>query len=84
LGNDGKTLPPGEIRTPGTNGMRTGVLALGAKDGATLVAWKNNHTLGWQLYSPDGTAVGKTGSAPSSGNGAAGVTLPNGNFLLLL
>jgi len=27
--------------------MRSGVVALSAKDGATLVAWKNKETLGW-------------------------------------
>jgi hypothetical protein len=84
LGKNGRVLAPGEIKTPGSNGMRTGVLALAAKDGATLVAWKKGDILGWQLYSPDGKALGAGGSAPSTGNGAAGVTLPNGNFLLFL
>jgi hypothetical protein len=84
LDKDGRMLPPGEIKTPGTNGMRTGVIALGAKDGATLVAWKNNHALGWQLYGADGGALGESGFAPSFGNNAAGVTLPNGSFLLFL
>jgi hypothetical protein len=62
--------------------MRTGVLGLGAKDGASLVAWKKDNTLRWQLYSSDGKALGEPGSAPSSGNGVAGVTLLDGTFLL--
>jgi hypothetical protein len=64
--------------------MRTGLLALGAKDGATLVAWKKDNILGWQLYDADGKPEGKTGSGSSPGNGAAGVVMPNGTFLLFL
>lgn len=82
IGKDGTVLPPGEILTPGTNGMRTGVLALSAADGAALIVWKNNDTLGWQLYGADGVAQGMPGSAPSPGSGAAGVVLANGKFLL--
>ena len=82
LDKDGAVLPPGEIRTPGTNGMRTGVLALAAADGATLIAWKNNGTLGWQLYDAKGRPQGNPGSEPSAGSGAAGVVLADGKFLL--
>lgn len=84
LDKNGALLPPGEIKTPGKNGMRTGVLALGAKDGVTLVAWKKDGTLGWQLYSADGTPSGEPDSAASSGNGAAGVAFADGRFLLFL
>lgn len=82
LDNDGKVLEPGEIKTPGTNGMRTGILALSAADGATLVAWKNKDALGWQLYDAQGQPEGKPGSEASPGNGAAGVVLRDGRFLL--
>ena len=82
LDKDGAVLPPGEIKTPGTNGMRTGVQALSAADGATLIAWKNNDTLGWQLYDANGAPQGNPGSAPSAGSGAAGVVLTNGKFVL--
>jgi len=84
LDKNGVVLPPGEIKTAGSNGMRTGVLALSGKDRATLVAWKKNDVLGWQLYDAEGRPEGQTGSAPSPGNGAAGVALPNGKFLLFL
>lgn len=84
LDNKGAVLPPGEIKTPGSNGMRTGVLALSAKDGATLVAWKKSDVLGWQLYDAGGRPEGNAGSSPSPGDGAAGVTLPDGTFLLFL
>ncbi len=82
LDKDGAVLPPGEIRTPGTNGMRTGVLALSAADGATLIAWKHSDTLGWQLYDAKGQPQGAPGSVPSAGSGAAGVALPGGKFIL--
>ena len=82
LNKDGDVLPPGEIQTPGTNGMRTGVLALSAADGATLIAWKNNDALGWQQYDANGRPQGSPGSVPSAGSGAAGVVLPDGKFVL--
>jgi hypothetical protein len=84
LDKHGAVLPPGEIKTPGTSGMRTGLLALSAADGVTLVAWKNKDVLGWQLYDRKGQPLGNAGSASSEGNGAAGIVLPNGNFLLFL
>jgi hypothetical protein len=85
LNQDGVVLPPGEIRTSGSNGMRTGILALGAAtDGATLVAWKKNDHLGWQLYDSKGQPDGEPESAKSAGNGAAGVALTNGKFILFL
>jgi hypothetical protein len=82
LDKGGAVLPPGEIRTPGTSGMRNGLVALSAPDGATLVAWKNKDVLGWQLYDAKAQAQGEPGSASSLGGGAAGVVLPNGNFIL--
>jgi hypothetical protein len=84
LDHNGAILPPGEIKTPGSNGMRTGVLALSAQDSATLIAWKKNEVLGWQLYDSKGRPDGNSNSAPSPGNGAAGVALPNGKFILFL
>lgn len=82
LSKDGAVLPPGEIRTPGSAGMRNGVLGLGASDGATLVAWKNKDTLGWQLYDSHGRSEGEPGTAESQGHGAAGVVLRDGRFLV--
>ena len=84
LNQKGEVLPPGEIRTPGTSGMRMRLLALSANDGATLVAWKNDDVLGWQLYDAKGNPAGAPGSADSPGSGAAGAVLPNGNFILFL
>jgi len=82
LGKAGAILPPGEIRTPGTSGMRNGLVALSASDGATLIAWKNKDVLGWQLYHAKGQPQGEPGSANSAGSGAAGVVFPDGKFLV--
>jgi hypothetical protein len=82
LDKNGAVLPPGEIKTPGTSGMRTGLLALSASDGATLVAWKNKDVLAWQLYDAKGEPAGKPDSTASPGNGAAGVALRDGHFAL--
>jgi hypothetical protein len=79
---EGAVLPPGEIKTPGTAGMRTGLLALSASDGAALVVWKDKEVLGWQLYDANGQPEGEPGSASSPGNEAAAVALRNGRFLV--
>jgi hypothetical protein len=39
LDGKGRLSPPGEIKTPGTAGHRTGILALNGRGGGTLVAW---------------------------------------------
>ena len=78
----GDPLPPAEIETPGRSGMRTGILALRAPDGSTLVAWKKDDRLGWQLYDVDGRPAGAPGSAEGPGNGAAGVVGKDGRFIL--
>jgi hypothetical protein len=82
LNKDGRVLPRGEIKTPGTTGMRTGVSAVTAPNGATLVAWKNKDVLGWQLYDAKGKPDGEPGSASSPGSGAAAVARRNGTFLV--
>jgi hypothetical protein len=82
LDKSAKVLPPGEIRTPGTSGMRNGLVALSASVGATLVAWKNKDVLGWQLYDANSQPQGEPGSAPSLGGGAAGVVMSDNSFIL--
>jgi hypothetical protein len=82
LDGRGNPLSPGEIKTPGSSGMRTGMLALSAPGGSTLVAWKKDDQLAWQLYSGDGRPMGEPGVAKSPGNGAAGVVSKDGRFIL--
>lgn len=78
----GQLLPPGEIKTTGIGGMRTGMLALTAPDRSTLVAWTKNSELGWQVYGADNLPMGVPGSAKSSGNGIAAVVGKDGRFIL--
>ncbi|HZN33445.1 MAG TPA: hypothetical protein VFB80_06475 [Pirellulaceae bacterium] len=82
LDGQGTLQSPGEIKTPGQSGMRSGVLTLTDTSGNTLVAWKKAEQLGWQLYDAQGRASGKTASAKSRGSGAAGVVSKDGRFLL--
>ncbi len=82
LDRDGQVLPPGEIKTPGTSGMRNHLLAVTASDGVTLVAWKHDDLLGWQTYDATGQPQGTPASANSPGSGAAGVAMSDGRFLL--
>jgi len=78
----GAVLSPGEVKTPGRSGMRTGVVALSGTDGTTLIAWKRDDKLSWQLYNTQGVAQGAVESVPSAGKGAAGVTDQHGKFIL--
>jgi hypothetical protein len=78
----GESSGRAEVETPGRSGMRTGVLALTAPDGSTLVAWKKDGQLGWQLYGGEGEPSGPTGSATGPGDGVAGVVGKDGRFLL--
>jgi hypothetical protein len=82
LDGKGDPLQPAENKTPGQSAMRTGMLALSAPDGETLVAWKKGDQIGWQLYGAGGQPLGQPGTAPSSGNGVAGVVDKDGRFIL--
>ena len=62
--------------------MRTGMVALTDRDGTTLVAWKYDGEMGWQLYDTKGRPMGSLGFAKSPGNGVAGVVGKDGHFLL--
>jgi hypothetical protein len=51
-------------------------------DGNTVVAWKKNGELGWQLYDKQGRPSGGPGFSKSAGNGVAGVLSKEGQFIL--
>lgn len=78
----GNLLPPGEIKVPGRTGMRTRMMALSDAKGNTLIAWKQDECVKWQLYNAKGRASGSVGSANTSGNGVAGVVDKSGHFIL--
>jgi hypothetical protein len=78
----GNLLPPGEIKTPGRSGMRTGMVALDAPNGSTLVTWRQDDCVKWQLYDAKGQPSGSVGSAQSAGTGVAGVVGKSGQFIL--
>jgi len=82
LDANGSPLTPKEIKTPGLSGMRTGILTISTTDGGTLVAWKKDNQLGWQLYDNRGRPSGASASVRSAGNGVAGVLAQNGDLVL--
>jgi hypothetical protein len=82
LDRKGKVLPPGEIKTAGLSGMRSGVVALSASDGTTLIAWRHQQELGWQVYDNEGRPQGAPSSIKSAGKGAAGIVDEKGRFIL--
>jgi hypothetical protein len=83
LDGQGEPLTPAEIKTPGIPGMRSGILALPAPSGSTLVAWKKENRLGWQVYDARGKPSGTSNSAKSAGKGVAAAVDKNGDFLLI-
>ena len=83
LDPQGKLLPPGEVKTPGTHGMRTGLLALEAPNGHVLVGWNNNSMLGWQEYDEKSLGLGLPGSAKTTGTGMAAFVDARGNFVIV-
>ena len=82
LDGNGTPLDPKEIKTQGKNGMRSGILPISAREGQTLVVWKKDNQLGWQLYDLRGRPVGTPGSVKSAGSGAAGVCSEAGDLIL--
>lgn len=82
LDERGNTIGPAETETPGASGMRKGMIALSNAKGETLVVWKKDDKLGWQLYDAKGSTAGDANSIASQGPGAASVALPDGRFLL--
>jgi hypothetical protein len=82
LDANGSPRAPQEIKTPGSCGMRTGILAIATTDGSTLVVWKKDNQLGWQMYDDRGRPAGPPASARSAGNGVAGALTPNGDLVL--
>ena len=82
LDSNGTPQSPKEIKTPGSCGMRTGVLTFATADSEAVVAWKKDDQLNWQLYDDKGRPSGKPGSAPSAGSGAAGALAKNGDVIL--
>ena len=82
LDGNGSAVSPKEIKTPGMNGMRTGIQVMSLAGGWSLVAWKKDSQLGWQLYDDQGQPSGPPGSATSPGSGAAGVLAQNGSVVL--
>ncbi|HXI40609.1 MAG TPA: hypothetical protein VNH18_32995 [Bryobacteraceae bacterium] len=82
LDRNGRVLPPGEIKTAGRSGMRSGVVALSASDGTTLIAWRHQEEVTWQIYDLEGRPQGALGSIKSAGKGAAGIVDEKGRFIL--
>jgi hypothetical protein len=82
LDKKGSPVEPAEIKTPGKAAHRTGMTALTATDGSTLVVWTKDKKLGWQLYDAKGKTSGAPGSAESAGDGVAGVVDNEGRFIL--
>ena len=82
LDSKGNLLPPGEIKTSGRNGMRTGLTILSGKENTILLCWNDGTRLHWQLFDGQANQIGSPGELASKGKGAAAVSLNDGSFLV--
>lgn len=82
LSSDGSSQLPQEIKTPGTTGMRTGMIALPTASGGTLVTWNNDNQVHWQLYNKAGAPQGHSGATKTAGKGAAAVVTKSGQMVV--
>lgn len=82
LDAEGKPLAPKETKTPGMNGMRTGLVGLPLNDGRALIVWNKDNKVGWQFYGERGQASGPTGSTETLGSGVAVTTTKSGDVVL--
>jgi hypothetical protein len=82
LDSKGAAQGPAEIKTPGTTGRHAGLFAASDREGNTVVAWKKDGQLTWQVYDPRGQPSGPPISAESAGNGVAGALRQSGEFVL--
>ncbi len=84
LSADGKVLPPGEIKTAGKSGMRSGIITVSNSNGDTLVAWNSESKVNWKVYDAKGAPVAGAGSGsePTRGKGLAAALAKDGTFLI--
>jgi hypothetical protein len=82
LDADGSLQAPKEVKTAGQCGMRTGIVGLPIAGGRTLITWKKDNKLGWQLYDARGKTDGLPRYADSIGSGVAVTTTKSGDVVL--
>lgn len=82
LNREGAPQLPKEVKTPGTTGMRTGMIALPTPTGGTLVSWNHDNQVHWQVYSKAGAPSGRGGSMKTAGKGAAAVVTKGGEMVV--
>jgi hypothetical protein len=82
LSREGAPQLPKEVKTPGTTGMRTGMIALPTPAGGTLVTWNHENQVHWQRYNKAGAPMGGGGSTKTAGKGAAAVVTKSGEMVV--
>lgn len=82
LDEEGALASRSDVKTPGTAGMRTGMVSLSLADDNTLVAWNEKEQLKWQIYDKDDRPIGPPESIATTGAGVAGVVTERGEGIL--
>jgi hypothetical protein len=82
LSADGKPTGAGDVMTDGQITMRSMPLALTNPSGMSLIAWRQQGQLHWQLYDAQNNPTGAPGSAAGASLQAAGVVDKAGGFVL--
>ncbi|MCY3004652.1 MAG: hypothetical protein NTV29_01595 [Planctomycetota bacterium] len=83
ISKDGRLQSPGEVKTTGLSGMRTGLLTIQNIKDETLVVWNSDNQIGWQVFGNAMQPTSSTGSIPTTGKGVAGFLDADGAFVLL-
>ena len=83
LSEDGKVESPGETKTVGMSGMRTGLTTLSDREERILVLWNSDARIGWQLFDRQRTPLGLGDSTNARGKGVAAFLDGENHFVIL-
>lgn len=83
LDRDGALRDPGEVKTGGATSHRSGMSIVADAQGRTLVAWKRNGELSWQLFDAQARPQSAPETVKSPGKSAAAVLTRSGEFVLI-
>ena len=82
LDADGVVALPGVTPVAGHAGHRTGITALSASDGSTLVAWNDKGQVKWQVHDAAGRPSSPLEMEQTTGTGPAAVVTHAGDFVI--
>ncbi len=83
LDEAGRLAKPGEVKTAGISGMRTGLTTLENRAGTMLLVWNEEGRVGWQTFDRQGKAADAPATKSTRGKGVAAFIDASGGFIVL-